>query len=1309
MGTGSSFVRDASPTSSIGDEIPNGHVIEVNGKVKRIPNEICARRYPPTSVRSMGSFSKVRRRGHSTHSMNGGADVDKKFFRELEASRGKEIDGLKGQIERLKNENNRLRTELKMQKVACSKLIEERDSYMRAEERAFQRAALIEKDKDKMQNMFKMYRESKEKEVQDLLRAKRELEGKLQKMGNLGEDLPPASPQQENTSDLFSNGGQPGEWWSAQFDGSELGIQPVLEAGRGPEFAQALLEVNGPFTNVSKVDWSVAALSVAQSQLSWEIQSLLSVYISATPDMHEEAEAFCELAQQLSSVCEADNRHFYCCYLPFEMTKAASGHVEKYRSIVRRELEKSDIFVAFLGSLNTKFTKDEIEMGYLNNPGLKPTLVCVKEPEPVVQPKSKQKGAVPGKSLIESLKRKIIASGKAKVLEAGSSVQKTVKTFFDEFKRSFKMELSGYEETDRILSEYCDDPDIPPSVFQDRHDEAEQTAVLSQAISTEGTFGLEKYFEHLDEHVSGSGPLPPLLVLGDVGSGKTHLLAKWVERLKEKSPGILILTHFVGSFRSSSTDPILMMRRLTALMMQTSGVSLPLSCDPSRIEAEFPRWLDKCSRRQGGVILVLDSIDKFENGEQHLNWLLDPLPVEARIVVSSNEKTCPDMWRLWPNLSMYPLSIKDGRALLRQCLGNTKNLVTSEQETKLVSCGKGSQRPLHIVLVAKHLASDNTAATLATRIDACLKCAKVHEVIGLILSKIEAEFEPERDYVKKILSLIACSQNGFAASEILKIVPVPLIVWSPLYFALLDRHIVKDVAGLVTTTSDEVKQAISSKYLKSTETRMQTFHSACDLFEKRMTEGSVTNRVADELPRLLQDAERKERLQEVVTHPVIFLRLYRRGRSSHLVRCWHYIGGDQSQMAQQYCDAVKRLQDESHGDVEELTKVACLYENVGRFLKDLGLMSQAVNPLQRSLDVREQALDPDHPSVAESLYHLGNLYTQWGKFASAEELYQQAMEIIELAHGPESLQMAKHLEALAILYKKQDRNETADPLHRRALAIQHHYLTQPPSKQGNLALKERIHRRALQLEELALGPDSASLARSLNELAVFYYLQDNHEAAEKIFIRALEMRDSIHSKGHPDIAQSLNNLASLYNNRGRLNEAAPLYERALAIRLKAFPPEHPCVATTVNQLAVLYRKQNEFGKAEPLYKQALEIREKSFGESHPSVATALNNLAVLYCKTRNYSAAEPLYQRALRIYDESLGSTHPRVAETLRNLAVLHFDKGDLESAASLYKRCTDLKDFDLTMTKPIISVSRAPSEYGKSDWAGDTRSLEAV
>lgn len=82
---------------------------------------------------------------------------------------------------------------------------------------------------------------------------------------------------------------------------------------------------------------------------------------------------------------------------------------------------------------------------------------------------------------------------------------------------------------------------------------------------------------------------------------------------------------------------------------------------------------------------------------------------------------------------------------------------------------------------------------------------------------------------------------------------------------------------------------------------------------------------------------------------------------------------------------------------------------------------QAVAPLQRSLEIRETALDPDHPSVAQSLHQLAGVYVHWRKFGNAEQLYKQALEISENAYGAEHSSVARELDSLSLLYQKQNK------------------------------------------------------------------------------------------------------------------------------------------------------------------------------------------------------------------------------------------------------------------------------------------------
>ncbi|XP_012892312.1 PREDICTED: nephrocystin-3-like, partial [Dipodomys ordii] len=139
-------------------------------------------------------------------------------------------------------------------------------------------------------------------------------------------------------------------------------------------------------------------------------------------------------------------------------------------------------------------------------------------------------------------------------------------------------------------------------------------------------------------------------------------------------------------------------------------------------------------------------------------------------------------------------------------------------------------------------------------------------------------------------------------------------------------------------------------------------------------------------------------------------------------------------MAAEYFDALKQYEKTCAGG-DGLICLADLYETLGRFLKDLGLLSQAVVPLQRSLEIRETALDPDHPRVAQSLRQLASVYVQWKKFGNAEQLYTQALEISENAYGAGHPHTARELDALAALCQKQNKYEQAEHFRKKSSKI----------------------------------------------------------------------------------------------------------------------------------------------------------------------------------------------------------------------------------------------------------------------------------
>src|SRR6266542_1220515 len=169
---------------------------------------------------------------------------------------------------------------------------------------------------------------------------------------------------------------------------------------------------------------------------------------------------------------------------------------------------------------------------------------------------------------------------------------------------------------------------------------------------------------------------------------------------------------------------------------------------------------------------------------------------------------------------------------------------------------------------------------------------------------------------------------------------------------------------------------------------------------------------------------------------------------------------------------------------------------------------------ERALELREKALGPDHPDVAQSLHNLAIIHRLKGDYAKSEPLFQRALDIKEKAFGPENPDVAASLNSLAIIYHAKGDYAKAEPLFQRALAIY----------------------------EKALGPESPDVAGSLNNFALNYRDKGDYTKAEPLFQRALDIKEKAFGPEHPNVAESLNSLANLYGDKGDYAKAEPLFQ-----------------------------------------------------------------------------------------------------------------------------------------------------------------------
>ena len=391
----------------------------------------------------------------------------------------------------------------------------------------------------------------------------------------------------------------------------------------------------------------------------------------------------------------------------------------------------------------------------------------------------------------------------------------------------------------------------------------------------------------------------------------------------------------------------------------------------------------------------------------------------------------------------------------------------------------------------------------------------------------------------------------------------------------------------------------------------------------------------------------------------------------------------------------------SAAETDPLKRASALSAEALQLLRQ-GRLAEGVPKAREALALREQALGPNHPLVAESLMRLAELLRFAGDYPAARPLYERALMIREQAFGPTDPSVASTLAGLAELLRFAGEYAAARPLHERALQIREQALgpTDPAvadslngladllRDSGDFAAARPLYERALMIQEGALAPTHRAIASTLTGLADLLRYTGDYAAAKPLYERALKIREQALGPNHPSVASTLNGLGDLHRYTHNYAAARPLYERALKIREQALGPNHPAVASTLNDLAELLRGTGNYAAARPLFERALKIREQALGPNHPSVATTLNALGYLLHRTRDYAGARPLYERALRIREQTLGPNHPWVAASLNTLAFLLWTTRDYAGARPLYERAIRIREQTLGPNHPSVGWS---------------------
>jgi tetratricopeptide (TPR) repeat protein len=295
------------------------------------------------------------------------------------------------------------------------------------------------------------------------------------------------------------------------------------------------------------------------------------------------------------------------------------------------------------------------------------------------------------------------------------------------------------------------------------------------------------------------------------------------------------------------------------------------------------------------------------------------------------------------------------------------------------------------------------------------------------------------------------------------------------------------------------------------------------------------------------------------------------------------------------------------------------------------------------------------PLRAEIAYATGQLHASRAEWQLALTSLQDAIWAAE-ASGHDEIAVAALAGAVTALADL-DRFKEADDTIRRGEAALLRSAAAPPQRAEFRAsvchARDREARypeardQCQQVLDLRLGaldsdhPDVAIAMFHLGELANRDEHGDSNEQALGYFRRALAIEDKALGPEHPELQRTLTAMAEAELRLGRLDDALVHDRRALGIAERAFGADSMRVFRVLWSLGDVLRLLQRPAEAVEVDRRALAIAERAVGPEHSQTALAHLRVGDALQDLIDYAGALQHYQRAEATLAATVGTSHP--------------------------------------------------------------------
>ena len=249
----------------------------------------------------------------------------------------------------------------------------------------------------------------------------------------------------------------------------------------------------------------------------------------------------------------------------------------------------------------------------------------------------------------------------------------------------------------------------------------------------------------------------------------------------------------------------------------------------------------------------------------------------------------------------------------------------------------------------------------------------------------------------------------------------------------------------------------------------------------------------------------------------------------------------------------------------------------------LGLYPKSESMLARSVDIRRQALGPDHPDTLAAESDLGRTLSMVQRDEDAEKLLRQTLAIQQRVLGPEN-------------------PDTLTTMHRLGNSL---------IGQRRYAEAEQLDSQVLEKRRRVLGPEHTDTVASMDNMAFIFLSENRLPEAEKMQRDALAIAMRVQGAEDPYTLDSINRYARILSLENKLPEAEKVQRDGLDVQMRVMGPDHALTLRSLGNLRNIYRSEHNYAEAEKIARQIQTRQARVFGPEDPHTAYATYFLACM--------------------------------------------------------------------------------------------------